>query len=67
MGREKCRAILGEGLRNIKNSYRWLFFTFLSTIISLTFLHWLATIAVFIAGMILTSISIFEEYKREER
>ncbi|MGM0834814.1 MAG: hypothetical protein ACQEV7_01575 [Bacillota bacterium] len=54
-------------MRKINNSYRWLFFTFLSTILSLTFLHWLATIAVFIAGMILTSISIFEEYKREEQ
>ncbi|WP_417899910.1 hypothetical protein ABN702_06415 [Bacillus haimaensis] len=52
-------------MRNIKNSYRWLFFTFASTLISMTFFHWLATIAVFIAGMILTSISIFEEFIRE--
>jgi len=46
----------------IKSAFFWLVVMFVAIVISFNYFHWIATLASFLAGVIVISISLFEDF-----
>lgn len=61
-GKKGKRESSDKGVSGIKYAFFWLVVMFVAIVISFNYFHWIATLASFLAGMIVISISLFEDF-----